>query len=185
MGASIPKLPRTSLKGAMVTGLKNAVYTGKAVLQKPVVTLGGKKLAQGTDYQVSYKNNLNTGKAVMTITGVGKYKDSISKTFKINPKGTSVSKVTAGKNAFIVKWKKQSTKMSKARITGYQIQYSTNSKFKSGNKTVTSNGYSKVSQKISGLKGKKKYYVRVRTYMTVGGKKYYSAWSKTKAVRTK
>ena len=76
-------------------------------------------------------------------------------------------------------------KMSKSRITGYQIQLATNSKFTKGKKTVTVKGYKKVSKKVTKLKGKKKYYVRVRTYKTVSGVKYYAPWSKSKTVKTR
>ena len=76
--------------------------------------------------------------------------------------------------------------MSKARITGYQIQLSTSSKFtKKTTKLVTVKGYKKTSTKVTGLKAKKKYYVRIRTYMKVKGTNYYSSWSKTKIKKTK
>lgn len=74
--------------------------------------------------------------------------------------------------------------MASSRITGYQIRYSTSSKMTKA-KTVTVKGYSKVSRKISKLKAKKKYYVQVRTYKTVSGVKYCSAWSAKKYVKTK
>ena len=71
--------------------------------------------------------------------------------------------------------------MEKSRITGYQIQLATDRKFTHNKKTVNVKGYRKVSKKVKILKGKKKYYIRIRTYMTVGGKKYYSDWSKVRA----
>ena len=98
----------------------------------------------------------------------------------INPKGTTLKKLTAGKKKLTVKWKKQA-----AQTTGYEIQYSTNKNFKSGNKTVTVKGAKKASKVIKGLKSKKKYYLRIRTYKTVNGKKYYSSWSKSKSVKVK
>ena len=101
------------------------------------------------------------------------------------PKGTSLKKLNKGKKSIKIKWKKQSAKMAKSRISGYQIQLATNSKFTKGKKTVTVKGYKKTSRKIKELKRGKKYYVKIRTYKTVGGKKYYSPWSKTKKVRTK
>ena len=100
-------------------------------------------------------------------------------------KGTTISGLTAATRAITVKWKKQTAKMSTSQITGYQIQYSTNSKFASGNKTVTVKGVNSVSRKISSLTAKKRYYVRIRTYKTVSGKNYYSAWSAVKNVTTK
>ena len=69
-----------------------------------------------------------------------------------------------------VTWKKNSA------VSGYQIQYSTSKKFTSA-KTVTVKGYKTTSKTIKSLKAKKTYYVRVRTYKTVNGKKVYSDWS--------
>ena len=106
-------------------------------------------------------------------------------TFKINPKGTSLKILTKASKAATIKWKKQASKMSTSRITGYQIQLATNSKFTKNKKTVTVKGYSKTSKKVTKLKGGKKYYVKIRTYKTVGGIKYYSPWSKVKTVTTK
>ena len=108
-----------------------------------------------------------------------------TKTFKIRPKGTSIVKLTKARKAVKVKWKKQSKKMSKSHITGYQICLATNSKFTKGRKTVTVKGYTKKSKKVKGLKAKKKYYVKVRTYKRISGTNYYSPWSKVKTVKTR
>ena len=101
------------------------------------------------------------------------------------PKGTSLRKLSKARKAVKVVWKKQAAKMAKSRISGYQIQLATNSKFTKNKKTVTVKGYKKTSRKITKLKGGKKYYVKIHTYKIVGGTKYYSPWSKTKTVRTK
>ena len=87
---------------------------------------------------------------------------------------TTITSVKAQNKAFTVKWKKKSS------ITGYQIQYSTNSKFKKGNKSIKIKSAKTVSKKITKLKVAKKYYVRIRTYK---GKKY-SKWSKVKSIKT-
>lgn len=81
-------------------------------------------------------------------------------------------------------YKKQTAGMHRQSI-GYQVTYATNSKFTPGKKTVTMNSKKTMSKKITSLKAKKKYYVRVRTYKTASGTKYYSDWSKTKTVKTK
>ncbi|MDD6603814.1 MAG: fibronectin type III domain-containing protein, partial [Eubacteriales bacterium] len=99
--------------------------------------------------------------------------------FTIKPKATSISSLKAGSKKFTVKWYKRTT-----QTTGYQVQYSTSSKFTSP-KTVTISKTGTTSKTISKLKAKKKYYVRVRTYKTVNGTKYYSSWSKAKYVTTK
>ena len=91
----------------------------------------------------------------------------------------TVSKPTAIKKGFTIKWKKVSG------VNGYEIQYALNSKFTKGKKAVKITKGTTVSKKITKLKAKKKYYVRVRTYKTVSGKRYYSAWCKTKTVTTK
>ncbi|MCD8148552.1 MAG: hypothetical protein LUE92_03095 [Clostridiales bacterium] len=64
-----------------------------------------------------------------------------------------------------------------------KVQYATNSDFSSGKTTKTYSGASTVKKTISGLKKGKTYYVRIRTYKTVSGTKYYSAWSSSKKVK--
>ena len=165
-------------------GKTSYTYTGKEI--KPAVTLSTADGPLNKDYYtVTYKNNKNVGKASAVVTLKGNYSGSKTVSFVINPKGTSLSKVTKAKKAATVKWKKQSAKMSSSRITGYQILLATNSKFTKNKKTVTVKGYKNVSKKVKKLKGGKKYYVKVRTYKTVGGTKYYSTWSKVKTVTTK
>lgn len=172
---------------ASVSGIANKTYTGKAVTQKLTVKAGDKGLVEGTDYTVSYSKNVNVGVASVKITGKGKYEGSLTKTFKINPKGTSISKVSGHKKAVKVVWKKQLTKMKSSYVSGYQVQYSTSSKFTSGTSKYTNAKFSKgrTTKTIKNLKAGKKYYVRVRTYKTVDGTKCYSSWSKAKSVKTK
>ena len=98
--------------------------------------------------------------------------------FATNIPSTTITSVKTKSEAFTIKWKK------KTNITGYQIQYSTNSKFKKGNKTIKIKKAKTVSKKITGLKPSKKYYVRIRTYKIVNKKTYYSSWSKKKNVTT-
>lgn len=100
--------------------------------------------------------------------------------FAAAPKNPTVSSVSAGAAAFTVKWKKVSG------VTGYQVQYSTSSKFTSKtSKTATAKKDKTTAKTVSGLKSKTKYYVRVRTYKTSGKKKKYSSWSSAKSVTTK
>ena len=167
--------------------LNKTAYTYNGKVQKPSVTVKdskGKALKNGTDYKISYPKGIkNVGKYTVKVTLKGNYSGNKSMTYNINPKGTGVSKVTAAKKGFKVTWKKQAT-----QTTGYQVQYSTSSKFKSA-KTVTISKNKTTSKSVSKLSAKKKYYVRVRTYKTVkiGGKsvKLYSGWSKAKSVTTK
>ena len=162
-------------------------YNGKN--QKPsveIVDANGDKLESGTDYKVTYpKKTKNVGKYTLTITLQGSYTGTVKKTFTIQPKNTAISKLTASKNTITVKWKKQAK-----QTAGYELQYSTSSKFtKKTTKTVKIAKNKVTFKKIAKLKAKKKYYVRIRTYQTVKvGKKstkIYSDWSKAKAVTTK
>lgn len=107
-------------------------------------------------------------------------KMTLTEKFIINPKGTSISKLSKAKKSFTVKWKKQNT-----QTTGYRLTYSMNSKFKTGNKYVMITSNKTTSKSIKKLKAKKKYYIRICTYKTVGGTKYYSGWSSVKSVTTK
>ena len=181
----IPKLQKESVADAKITGIADKVWTGEAQKQNVVVTLSGKTLQPGTDYTVAYKDNTNVGKATMVFIGTGIYTGTAVKTFNIDPKGTGLKSLKKAKKAITVRWKKQASKMSSSRITGYQIQLAKNKKFTAGRKTVNVKGYKKVSRKIAKLKRKTKYYVRIRTYKTVGGVKYYSAWSPVKSTKTK
>lgn len=107
-------------------------------------------------------------------------KPSTTKNTKtVKPKKTSIKKLSKGKKKFTVTWAKVSG------VKGYQIQYSSNKKFKKNNKSVTVTKQKTTKATVKKLKSKKKYYVRVRTYKTVNGKKIYSSWSKVKSIKTK
>ena len=173
-----PKLTRTSIAKASVSGLKNKTYTGKVITQTPVVKLGNKTLKSGTDYTVSYKNNKAVGTATVTVTGKGAYTGTVKATFKICPKKTTLKTVKSPKTKQL-----KATYTKVAGVTGYQITYSTSSKFtKATTKSVNASGVSKTISKLT--KGKT-YYVKVRTYKTVGKTKYYSGYSAVKKVKVK
>ena len=169
---------KNNFKKATVSGISTKAFTGKNITQSITVKYNGKTLKNGTDYTVSYSSNKNIGTATVKIAGKGSYTGTITKTFKINPAKQEIQKLTAKSKAFFVDW------AQKESATGYEIQYATNSKFSGAKKvTVTNNKTDKKT--VSKLSGKKKYYVRVRSYTTVKGKKYYGAWSSTKSVTTK
>jgi hypothetical protein len=166
-----------SIAEAGVTAIPDQVYTGKNVKPGVKVTLAGKTLAAHTDYVVSYVNNIKIGTATAIITGKGEYKDTVKKAFRIIPKAISVKSLKAGKNKFTLKWKKSSG------ITKYQIRYRLSSAKAWNTVSVAAKTTSKV---VSKLKTGKKYQVQIRSYKTVGGVKYPSAWSsKTKTVKIK
>ena len=169
---------KNNFKKATVSGISTKAFTGKNITQSITVKYNGKALKNGTDYTVSYSSNKNIGTATVKIAGKGSYTGTITKTFKINPAKQEIQKLTAKSKAFFVDW------AQKGSATGYEIQYATNSKFTSAKKvTITNKKTDKTT--VSKLSGKKKYYVRVRSYTTVKGTKYYGAWSSVKNVTTK
>ena len=172
------KTANNDITKATVSGIFTKAFTGKAITQNVTVKVGNTVLKNGTDYTVSYSNNKKVGKATVKITGKDKYGGVITKTFKINPAKQQIQKLTAKSKAFFVDW------AQKGSATGYEIQYATNSKFTGAKKvTITNNKTDKIT--VSKLSGNKKYYVRVRSYTTVGGTKYYGSWSAVKNVTTK
>ncbi len=172
------KTANNDITKATVSGISTKAFTGKAITQNVTVKVGNTVLKNGTDYTVSYSNNKKVGKATVKITGKGKYGGVITKTFKINPAKQEIQKLTAKSKAFFIDW------AQKGSATGYEIQYATNSKFTGAKKVaITNNKTDKTT--VLKLSANKKYYVRVRSYTTVGGTKYYGAWSATKTVTTK
>ncbi len=161
-------------------------YNGK--VKTPGVTVKdskGKTLKKGTDYTVSFASGRkNVGRYAVTVTFKGNYSGKKTLYFNIIPRGVSkINSVTSRSKGFVVNWTKQRT-----QTTGYQIQYSTN-KNMSGAKTITMSKNTYYAKNIKGLKGNKRYYVRIRTYKVTkfNGKNYniYSPWCATKSVTTK
>ncbi len=173
---------QTDISLATVSDIPDQTYTGSAI--SPAVTItyenGTVTLVQGTDYVVTYSNNTNVGTATVTITGRGSYTGSLEKTFLINPQATVLSALSSYCNGFKATW----TKVA-AQTTGYQIQYSTSSSFTgSAVATMTISDPSTVTKSYTVSNSNTTYYVRVRTYKTVDGKDYYSAWSDAKSLKT-
>ena len=167
-----------NMSSVSISNISDKSFTGKAITQSAKLKYNGSTLKNGRDYTVSYSSNKNVGTATIKFTGKGSYGGVVTKTFKINPAKQEIQKLTAKSKAFFVDW------AQKGSATGYEIQYATNSKFTSAKKvTITNNKTDKTT--VSKLSGKKKYYVRVRSYTTVKGTKYYGAWSATKTVTTK
>ena len=165
---------------------KDFIYNGAA--QKPAVTAvkaGGVKLRKA-DYSVVYPSaTKNVGvyrvkvklKGNYTGTGVGEY--------QIHPKGTALKGLKSGKRYIMIYWTRQTARMAKSRVNGYQIMLSTKKDFSKHTKTVKVKGYSIGSRKVTKLKPRTRYWVKIRTYMTVKGKTFFSKWSTPKSIVTK
>lgn len=173
--------------------VKNVTKTTSTKAQ--TVKLGGKakesaKLTYKSDskyVKVDKKGKVTiaknfVGKATITVTASATktYQETTKKvTVTVNPAKVKLTSVKNYKGKKLkASWKKNT------KGTGYQIQYSTSSKFKSA-KTVTVKGYKSTSKTITKLTKNKKYYVRVRTYKTVSKVNYYSGWSNVKSITIK
>lgn len=152
-------------------------YTGKSIRPSVTVTVNGKKIGANA-YKLYYRNDKNSGIGTVQVRGIGKY-SRINKTltFKILPPKTLLTGLKKANRSFTASWKKN------IQATGYQIQYAADSRFIKERKTVTVGKQSVIRYKISGLKNKKTYYVRIRSYKRVGKKVLYSSWSTVKKIR--
>ncbi len=163
-----------------VTLTSKVTYNGKAQKPSVVVKYGSKKLKNGTDYKLSYKNNKNIGTATITLTGKGNYQGTRRLTFGILPKKAFLTEVRSKKaKTAQVKWRKDSS------ASGYVIYYSTDPKFKEGVKKLTISKNKTTSTILKNLKAKKTYYVKAASYKKTGGKTYIGSYSATKKVRIK
>lgn len=154
----------------------NASYTGKK-LKKPIkIYDGGYLLVEGQDYSVSFKNNKNTGKAKIIVTGKGIYTGTIKRNFYIVPKKAKIKDVIYSYNykKATIEWEKDD------QASGYVIYMATK---KDGEyKKVKKIKKKKITEyTIKKLNSKKMYYFKIRSYKTIGGKNYYSTkYSKAK-----
>ena len=150
-------------------------YNGKA--KRPTVK-GLSAFVNGTDYTIAYKSNVKSGKATVTVTGKGDCAGLSAKTatFRIVPNKAAISKLTKGKRNMKVRIKSQ----KKAAVSGYQIAYKYGKSGKYKKVTTT-----KLTKKIRKLKTKKYYYVKVRAYKKIDGKKYYGTYSKIKKIKVR
>ncbi len=153
----------------------SVTYSGKA--KKPSVSVyypeTDSEMAEGKHYKLTYKNNVNPGTGKVTVTGIGNYTGTVTKSFKIKlSKITSVKTKALSKTSIKISWKKQSN------VSGYQIQKYNSKQHKwSTVKTISKNTN---SAKLTKINVGTKYKFRVRSYKKIGSKKYYGTYSKTK-----
>ncbi len=162
---------------AKANKIADKTYTKKAIQPAVTVKAGDKALASGTDYTVSYAKNTNIGKATVTIKGTGNYKGTITTSFIIKPAKGKVTKLAAGKKQITVSYETQKAQSGK---TGYRIICKAK-----GIKATGTNTTAAGKKVIKKLKSGKTYQVKVRAYKTIGGTKYYGAYSAVKKVKVK
>ncbi len=166
------------LTGAKVSNIVDKSYTGKALTQAPIVTLGSKRLVYGKDYSVSYSSNTSTGKATTKINGIGNYSGTITKYFYIHPKKVTGLKLSSATASYVkISWSKSPSG------TGYAVRRKTS---KSGSyKTIAIiNSRSTTSYKDKNVSANKTYYYDIVAFKTVSGKKYTSTASSLLTTKT-
>lgn len=145
--------------------------------KKPRVRIGS--LVEGRDFTVEYTNNVNIGTATITATGMGNYKGTVTKNFKIVPPNTSITSLASiYAERAAVKWSTTSA------CDGYQIRYSTDPSFTTYTR-VTVPGNTTYKKSIFGLTSGKTYYFMVRSYKVVDGVVYYGNQSEVVSVKVK
>lgn len=163
------KALKTDISTLKFGKISSKAYTGKALTPTVVVKDGKKKLVNGTDYTVTYKNNKNIGTATVTISGMGDYTGKKTLNFRIVPPKTTLTskpvKTSGGWKRVTLSWKKS------AGADGYQIYYSENG---GAFKKLTTSG--KLSRAVKYTPGDTEQF-RVRPYKKVNGVTYYGAWS--------
>lgn len=166
---------KISIKNASVTGVTDKNWTGKAIKQIPVVRVKGRTLKRGTDYTVAYYNNKNVGTSKVVIKGKGKYTGTVTKSFYIKPRGTTITVLKRKGNRMTVKWKKVSD-----QVSGYQIACSGARYWKaklSHAQKIDVPNKNTLSKTIAISATNLRYKLWIRTYKKIGNKKYYSNWS--------
>lgn len=171
----LPEAEKLSIKEReeFLDEITNKTYTGSAI--KPKLSLLG--LEEGTDYKIEYKNNTNTGNAKIVITGIGNYKDVITKLFKIIPTQVKDLKVKSqAKKQITLKWTKNG-----GNVTGYKV-YLYDYKKKKWNYVgkTKDNKYT-----VKNLNVGTTYKFKVRAYKNIDGKQYFGKYSKTIRTATK
>ena len=166
---------KINIKNASVTGVTDKNWTGKAIKQIPVVRVKGRTLKRGTDYTVAYFNNKNVGTSKVVIKGKGKYTGTVTKSFYIKPRGTTITVLKRKGNRMTVKWKKVSD-----QVSGYQIACSGARYWKaklSHAQKIDVPNKNTLSKTIAIYAENLRYKLWIRTYKKVGNKIYYSNWS--------
>ena len=143
-----------------------------ATLKAGVTSYTFKNLAAGNNYKFRVRFHINAadGKNYFSPWSATLNSPTL-------PAGTTITKLTPAKRAFVAQWKKQA-------VSGYQVQYSLKANFE-GAKTVTIKNANLLKTTVSKLNAGKYYFVRIRTYKTIAGANYCSAWSKAIKVKTK
>ncbi len=159
--------------------VSNVTFNSKAQTPQITVTNQNGQVIPSNYYTVEYSNNTKPGKANIVVNFNGIFFGTKTTTFIIMPKKPTLNKPKSKKKQLTISWKKDKN------ISGYELQYSTSSKFTKKTTKTVKLGKNTTSKTIKNLKSNKKYYLRIRSYKTIDGKKYYSSYSSKKNIKVK
>lgn len=169
---------RIKITAATVRGLKKLTYNGKARKPKPQVTLGGKKLAVGKDYKLTYANNKAAGKATVTVVGTGDYTGKVRATFTIAKAANTLSAKGKAAKLGYAKVRKATKRLAVSKVVRFANKGKgrlTYAKVR-GNAKISVN---KKTGKVSVSKGLKKGTYRVKLKIKAAGNANYASATKT------
>lgn len=179
-----PEKPEPKTEKISSVTLSAASYICNGKTKSPKITVknaAGKILTEGKDYTVSGTTKAKKpGKYSITVKGTGAYTGALTRSYKITVKTTYIKSLKNGRKQFKV----SAGRRSAAYVTGYQVRYSLKKNMSGAGIKTIGNKNTAVKKTVKKLKSGK-YFVQVRAYKTVSGKKYYSAWSKSATVRVK
>ena len=168
------KIAQQGLSSATVKVAGTLTYNGDERQPRVTVKLGSRILQEDEDYEVDYRNNVKPGKATVVIYGLGDYSGSKKAYFVIRPGKPSWVSARANGSAAVLTWKRD------RNVNGYEVYRSRSA----------SSGYSRLgslnkntSTKCQNVQlSQGTYYYKLRSYVEVNGRKYYSAYSKARKV---
>ena len=169
------KIYKRKLSTVSISTVSSKPYTGSYI--KPTLTLkyNGNTLTKGVSYKLGYKNNKNIGLATITITGIGNYTGTRTRTFKIIPRKTTISTASFSGKKITLKWNKVKN------ATGYKIYMAKGKNSYSLYKTIIGN--TKLKYTTGNLSRGTTYHFYIKSYKKVNGKFYFSNKSNEKTIR--
>lgn len=171
---------RYDLSSAVITNINNnkkVVYDGKAKTPSMKVTYKGSVLSEGIDYAINYQSNTKSGKASITLYGMGKYGGTKNGSFKIYPGKVKNVKVSSTTTSTTLKYPLESG------VSGYKIYRATSLNGKYSLISTVSSKTSTYTDK--NLTSDKAYYYKIRAYKTLNGENLYGDYSNVLTIKTK
>lgn len=141
--------------------------TGSPVAARVLAYDGKERMLKDSDYTLSYENNTGVGKATVTVSGKGSYSGSIVLDYSLIPMTNSIADISVSGKKITVDWN------TIEGVSGYEIYYSSKESGTYKKLVTVKDGSSYTTTKLS-----EGMYVKIRSYQTVDGKKYYSGYSK-------